>query len=306
MGLFNRKHHDTGDVDVVKGPSLARVPTHLIGTVLLTFGLLALINHNDFPAFGDNFTDGTATGSTFLGIGVNGWTAWLCIATGGLLLFGAAQHLAARTMALVVGLILGAAAVIALRDGDDVLGLAYANGWTKLALGATAALLLLTALLPRTRKTVHHDHDHGHRDVDVATATPQHREHVAEEPVHRTGRFDRDRDREPVSAEEHVLAGGAAERAHEAREHHAEPRTEVVRPAETSGTTGPTSTRGVTGTGPMESSGGTFPGDAGRPDSLGHEPTRNHMTGTPPTGSPVTGTHRSGGLVGRLRRMGDR
>ena len=69
----------------------------------------------------------------------------------GLLLFAAAQHLLARTMSLLVGLALGACAVIALIDGD-VLGLAAANGWTELGWGIAAAILLVTALLPRLRR----------------------------------------------------------------------------------------------------------------------------------------------------------
>ena len=68
----------------------------------------------------------------FLGIfGANGWTGLFTAAAGGLLLFGAAQHLLAKTMSLIVGVALGAAAVIALISGN-VLGLAAANSWTKI------------------------------------------------------------------------------------------------------------------------------------------------------------------------------
>ena len=45
------------------------------------------------------------------------------ITAGALLLFGAAQHHMAKMMSLIVGLALLACAVIAVIDGDDVLGL---------------------------------------------------------------------------------------------------------------------------------------------------------------------------------------
>src|SRR5450755_2732745 len=70
----------------------------------------------------------------------------------GLLLFGAAQHLLAKTMSLIVGVALAAAAIIALVSGD-VLGLAAANGWTELAWGVAAAILLFNTVIPRRRTT---------------------------------------------------------------------------------------------------------------------------------------------------------
>ncbi len=156
-----------------KGTSLARGPALVIGTILLAFGLLAFLADGTSPT--DGFPDGTVSDiKTFLGIGVNDWTAFFTATAGGLLLFGAAQHLLARTMSLVVGLALGACSVIALVDGDDVLGLAGANGWTKLGWGVAAILLLINALLPRTGKKDHGDHvEHTHRDV---VAPPPRRE----------------------------------------------------------------------------------------------------------------------------------
>ena len=148
-----------------KGVSLARGPALILGSILLAFGLLAFLTNGDTPT--DGFTDGTATGESFLGFDVNGWTAFFTSVAGGLLLFGAAQHLLAKTMSLIVGLALGACSVISLVDGDDVLGLAAANGWTSLGWGLAAAALLINALLPRKGgkdKTADRDHD---RDVDV-------------------------------------------------------------------------------------------------------------------------------------------
>jgi hypothetical protein len=77
----------------------------------------------------------------------------LTAVAGGLLLFGAAQHLLAKTMSLIVGVALAAAAIIALASGD-VLGLAAANGWTELAWGVAAAILLFNTVIPRRRRTV--------------------------------------------------------------------------------------------------------------------------------------------------------
>lgn len=131
-----------------KGVSLARGPALVLGSILLAFGLLAFLADGTSPT--DGFPDGTIRNAEkFLGFGVNDWTAFFTATAGGLLLFGAAQHLLAKTMSLLVGLALGACSVIALVDGDDVLGLAAANGWTKLGWGAAAAFLLINTLLPR-------------------------------------------------------------------------------------------------------------------------------------------------------------
>ena len=66
-------------------------------------------------------------------------------------LFGAAQHLLAKTMSLIVGIALAAAAIIALASGN-VLGLAAANRWTELAWGVVAAILLFNTVIPRRRR----------------------------------------------------------------------------------------------------------------------------------------------------------
>lgn len=150
----NRRKGHT-DTHVEEGPSLARLPTHLVGSVLTVAGLALLLKNGATP--NDQFPDGTVSGDKFLGFETNGWTAFFTIAAGAALLFGAAQHLAARTMALIVGLALGACSAIALYDGDDVLGLAAANGPTKLGWGIAAAVLLIIALLPRTRRQRHDD-----------------------------------------------------------------------------------------------------------------------------------------------------
>lgn len=226
--LGRKRHtHDDGDADTVveKGPSLAKGPALAVGTILLTFGLIGLLTNADFPR--DTFADGNVDGESFLGIEVNGWTNFLLIAAGGLLLFGAAQHLLAKTMSLIVGLALGAAAVISIIDGNDVFGLAATNNATKLGLAIASAVLLVNALMPRVRRT--HRVETGRRDRDD--------DHTAVAPGERTGRFRRDRDRgrehdyEPVRDEPTRVGVGADGRDH--GEHGAvapeDPRTDPTR-----------------------------------------------------------------------------
>ena len=91
----------------------------------------------------------TSPVARFLGIEGNGWT-WLLFAGAGLiLLLSAPMHWGAKSMAMIVGLAMAAAAVLALVDGSDVLGVFAANGATVLAFGAAAVALLLVAMLPR-------------------------------------------------------------------------------------------------------------------------------------------------------------
>jgi hypothetical protein len=138
-----------------KGMSLARGPALVLGTILIAAGLYLLYKARTFPPF-SNFPNGNAVkdGDFLFGLfGANGWTGMLTAVGGGLLLFGAAQHLLAKTMSLIVGIALGVAAVIALVSGN-VLGMAAANGWTKLGWAICAAILLFNTLVPRRRRTV--------------------------------------------------------------------------------------------------------------------------------------------------------
>ena len=138
-----------------KGISLARGPALILGTILEVAGLYFLYKQHGFPKF-SNFPNGDAPvqGKVFLGIfGANGWTGLFTAAAGGLLLFGAAQHLLAKTMSLIVGVALGAAAVIAVISGN-VLGLAAANNWTKLGWAVCAVILLFNTLIPRRTRTI--------------------------------------------------------------------------------------------------------------------------------------------------------
>jgi lysylphosphatidylglycerol synthetase-like protein (DUF2156 family) len=137
-----------------KGISLARGPALIVGTILLVAGLYALYKQHTFPKF-SQFPDGNVTDpKVFLGIfGANGWTGMFTAVAGGLLLFGAAQHLLAKTMSLIVGIALAIAAVIALISGN-VLGMAAANVWTEILWGGAAAILLFNSAIPRRKKTI--------------------------------------------------------------------------------------------------------------------------------------------------------
>ncbi len=166
---------DTGTADSAttrteKGISLARVPALIIGTILTAAGLFFLYKAHTFPKF-SNFPNGhaPADGKFFFGIfAANGWTGMFTAVAGALLLFGAAQHLLAKTMSLVVGIALGAAAVIAAVSGN-VLGMASANRWTELGWAACAVILLFNTLVPRRRRTVVVE-DGGGAAVPVAGA----------------------------------------------------------------------------------------------------------------------------------------
>ncbi|MBO9534843.1 MAG: hypothetical protein J7513_17860 [Solirubrobacteraceae bacterium] len=157
FGSRTSTNHDT--VDRKDGPSLARGPAWIVGLLLAGFGLAMFFQSPGTPLSTANFPDGSAIGDTFLGIETNAWTAWGTTAAGVLVLMGAAQHALAKTMSLLAGLALGAAAILALIDGD-VLGLAAANTWTIVGWGAAAGILLVTALLPRVgRRTATDERD---------------------------------------------------------------------------------------------------------------------------------------------------
>jgi hypothetical protein len=124
-----------------------------------------------FPEF-SSFPNGrvSSNGKVFFGIfGANRRRGMLTAVAGGLLLFGAAQQLLAKTMSLIVGIALGAAAIIALIS-SNVLGLAAANGWTEILWDVSAAILLFNTAIPRREKTIEED-DSGARQRQVRPAT---------------------------------------------------------------------------------------------------------------------------------------
>jgi hypothetical protein len=165
-----------------KGVSLAKGPVGIAGAVLLAGGILGLLMAStDFTTSAPN---GNVNGDTFLGIEGNGWTWVLFAGAGVILLISAPLHWGAKTMAMIVGLAMGAAAVIAIVDGTDALGIFAANRATRLAMGVAAVALLVIAMLPRV----------GRRRGQVP----------ADRDATRTGRFGRDgRVEEPAGRSTH-------------------------------------------------------------------------------------------------------
>jgi hypothetical protein len=140
---FEKEH----TMDRTKGVSLAKGPVGIIGAVLLAGGILGLLFGS--TSFATDAPNGDVTGGTFLGIEGNGWT-WLGFAAAGvILLMSAPMHWGAKTMALIVGLVMAAACVVAIVDGNDVFGVAAANRATMVVMGAAGVALLVLAMLPR-------------------------------------------------------------------------------------------------------------------------------------------------------------
>ena len=130
-----------------KGTSLAKGPVGLIGLALLAYGITALIFGGH--GFTQHAPTGAVDGKTWLGLEVNGWSGLLFVAAGLLLLLGAPMHWGAKGMSLIVGLALGAAALIAFANGHGTLGIFAANHLTELVWGAAAVLLIVLSQLPR-------------------------------------------------------------------------------------------------------------------------------------------------------------
>jgi Domain of unknown function (DUF4383) len=158
------------------GVSLAKGPIALIGAVLLAYGVTAFVMGGH--SFALDFPSGTVNGETWLGLEVNAWSSLLFIAAGLLLLISAPAHWAAKTMSLIVGLALLAAAVIALYDKQDVLGVLAANGPTRLVWAIAGLLLIVLSLLPRVRR----------KDADRDRVERQRREARSERAPVRFGR----------------------------------------------------------------------------------------------------------------------
>ena len=138
------------------GISLSRGPALILGSVLLVAGLFFLYRVHVFPRFAQFPSAHAHTyGKAFFGIcGLTGWSGELTAAAGGLLLFGAAQHLLAKTASLIVAIVLGGVGIWALVNHNSALGLFATNIWTIVLWLAAAALLLINAGIPRRRRTL--------------------------------------------------------------------------------------------------------------------------------------------------------
>jgi hypothetical protein len=172
-------------MDRTKGVSLAKGPVGIIGVVLLAGGILGLLfGSTDFTT---NAPNGDVTGATFLGIEGNGWT-WLGFAgAGAILLVSAPLHWGAKTMALIVGVVMVAACVIAIIDGNDVFGVVAANRATMFVMGVAGIALLVLAMMPRVGRRPRE----GVVEDDATTARrgrfAHRRRATTDEPVRTTG-----------------------------------------------------------------------------------------------------------------------
>jgi hypothetical protein len=163
------------------GVSLAKGPVAVIGIASLALGVLGFIFAS--RSFGFDAPSGTVQGTNFIGIEGNGWTWVVFAAAGLLLLLGSPIHWGAKSMAFIVGVVFVVGALIALSDGNDILGIVATNNWTKLIMGAAGAALIVLSMMPRV----------GRRRGGAPVATRRDRE--LDQPADR--RFDRDR--EPVA-----------------------------------------------------------------------------------------------------------
>jgi len=164
------------------GISLAKGPVALVGLASLALGVLGFIFAS--RSFDFDIPRGIVNGTTFIGIEGNGWTWVVFAAAGLLLLLGSTIHWGAKSMAFLVGVAFVVGALIALSDGNDILGLIAVNDWTTLVMGVGGVALIVLSMLPRV----------GRRRGGAPMATRRDRD--LEE--HRTGRFGRDRDTVPA------------------------------------------------------------------------------------------------------------
>jgi hypothetical protein len=149
--------------------SLVGVAVAVLGLVLVAYGITGLIFGS---AEFETDPGGTVAGDSWLGIEGNGWTNALFVAAGVLLILGSPAPLGSVMALVLAGLMLGAAAIIALIDGDDVFGVFAADGWTMLAWGVAALVLLAAAALHvirwrsggRKAGVPRHDSERSHSD----------------------------------------------------------------------------------------------------------------------------------------------
>jgi hypothetical protein len=135
------------DTPRARGVSLAKAPVALVGLASVALGVLGFIFAS--RSFSFDFPRGLVEGATFIGIEGNGWTWVVFAAAGLLLLLGAPIHWGAKSMAFIVGVVFVVGALIALSDGNDILGVVAMNDWTTLVMGVAGAALIVLSMLPR-------------------------------------------------------------------------------------------------------------------------------------------------------------
>lgn len=171
-----------------KGFSLAKGPAGIVGLVLLAFGVTALLFGSH--SFTTHAIHGTVDGERWLGFEVNGWSALLCAGAGAALVFAAPLHWGAKTVSLIVAIVLGEAALLAFADGHDAMGIFAAGHLTELGWAIAAGVLLVVALLPRVGAGAKDDR----RDAETRGARQRERDldrRLAHEPAQRVPVEDR-------------------------------------------------------------------------------------------------------------------
>ncbi len=164
----------------------------LAGATLLLVGLLGFIADASFDVQGTGDgeggnANGQLQGDSFLGFEVNGWHNVVHILSGLLLLSAFRKRTAAKTIALLFGLIYAAVTIIGLIDGNDVLGLIPVNRADNiLHIALTVAAILSSLVSPRDEKL--------RTSTAPATGTTTSRTVARTETTGRDRRFDRDLD----------------------------------------------------------------------------------------------------------------
>ncbi len=164
----------------------------LAGATLLLVGLLGFISDASFDVQGTGDgeggnANGQLQGDSFLGFEVNGWHNVVHILSGLLLLSAFRKRTAAKTIALLFGLIYAAVTIIGLIDGNDVLGLIPVNRADNiLHIALTLAAILSSLVSPRDEKL--------RTSTAPATGTTTSPTVARTETTGREGRFDRDLD----------------------------------------------------------------------------------------------------------------
>jgi hypothetical protein len=131
-----------------KGVSLAKGPVGILGLIGILYGLSALLFASH--GFALHIPHGAVHEKKWLGLEVNGWSDLLFIVAGLLLLLLAAPlHWGAKSMSLLVGLVMIGAAIVAVIRGNGVFGIFAANHLTELVWAAAGVLLLVLTVLPR-------------------------------------------------------------------------------------------------------------------------------------------------------------
>ena len=140
----------------------------ILGLIGILYGLSALLFASH--GFALHIPHGAAHGKKWIGLEVNGWSELLFIAAGLALLLSAPLHWGAKSMSMLVGLVMLGAAIIAVIRGNGVFGIFAANHLTELVWAAAGVLLLILALMPRVGRREARDDET--QDGAVARSRP--------------------------------------------------------------------------------------------------------------------------------------